>query len=62
MNYFRRFGRRMPVPSTLQVSHELRVFSAQEDVRLRCAAEEGLPMTVSWGEIAAHRAAAAREI
>jgi hypothetical protein len=59
MIYFRRFGRRMPVPSTLQISHELRAFSAQDDVRIRCAAEEGLPITASWEEIIVHRRAEA---
>jgi hypothetical protein len=55
MIYFRRFGRRMPVPSTLQISHELRAFSAQDDARIRCAAEEGLPSTASWEEIIVRR-------
>jgi hypothetical protein len=45
----------MSVPSTLQISHELRVFAAQDDARLRCVAEEGLPVTASWEDIIAHR-------
>jgi hypothetical protein len=57
MIYFRRFGRRMAIPSILQIAHELRGFS-QDDARMRCAAEEGMPMTASWDEIVAHRAAA----
>jgi hypothetical protein len=58
MIYFRRFGRRWPVPSTLQISHELRSFSTRDDARVRYAAEEGLPLTASWEEIATCRARA----
>ena len=58
MNYFVHFGRRMPIPSTLQVSHELRAFFTEE-TRQRCAVEEGLPLMASWKEIIAHRAEAA---
>lgn len=55
LTYFRRFGRRFSVPSTAQIAHELRAFSASEDARLRCAHEHGLPGTASWEEIVAHR-------
>jgi hypothetical protein len=51
MTYFLRFGRRMPVPSSLQVSRELRLLSADEDARVRCAEEDGLPRTAGWAEI-----------
>ena len=43
MNHFRRFGRRFAVPSSLQIAHELRALSAEENVRIRCTKEEGLP-------------------
>ena len=51
MNHFRRFGRRFSVPSSLQIANELRVLSADENARERCAEEEGLPQTASWDEI-----------
>jgi len=55
MDHFRRFGRRMPVPSSLQVSRELRLLSAEEDARARCAEEDGLPGTAGWDEIIGRR-------
>jgi hypothetical protein len=55
MSHFQRFGRRFPVPSTLQILHELKVLSASEDARTRCASEYDLPETASWEEIIAHR-------
>jgi len=55
MNHFRRFGRRFSVPSSLQVARELRVLSADENARERCAEEEGLLQTASWDEIIGHR-------
>jgi len=55
MNHFFRFGKRIPVPSSLQILHELRVFSAEEDARVRCAVEDGLPSTAGWDEIIGRR-------
>jgi hypothetical protein len=58
-NTFVRYGKRWPIPSTVQIMHELRAFSAEEDVREECAAKEGLPIAAGWDEIYAHRTAAA---
>jgi len=49
----------MAIPSILQIAHELRVFT-QDDARVRCAAEEGLPVSASWDEIVARRAVVAQ--
>jgi hypothetical protein len=56
-----RFGRRMPLPSTVQILHDLRAMSAQEEGRKRYALADGLPEMASWEEIGAHRARAERE-
>jgi len=55
---FVRFGRRIAIPSTAQIRHEIRVFGEQRD-RERCAAAEGLSPHASWDDIIAHRLAAA---
>ncbi len=55
MKPFIRFGRRLPIPSTVEIRHELRAFSAQEDIREESAASEGLAEAASWDEIYAHR-------
>ena len=47
----RRFGRRLSLPSSVQVRQELRLFSAQEDARHRCAGDLGLAETASWEDI-----------
>jgi hypothetical protein len=47
----RRFGKRMTLPSSVQVRRELRLFSAQEDARHRCAADLGLGETATWEAI-----------
>ena len=57
MNHFRRFGRRFSVPSSLQIAHELRALSADENARERCAEEEGLLQAASWDDIIGRRAA-----
>ena len=48
MSHFQRFGRRFPVPSTLQILHELKVLSASEDAKTPAT-------TTSRDDIAAHR-------
>jgi hypothetical protein len=47
----RRFGKRVTVPSSVQVRRELRLFAAQEDARYRCAADAGLGETATWDAI-----------
>ena len=59
MAQFRRFGRRMPVASTLAISHDLRALWADEKARQYCAEADGLPSTASWKEIVARRSALA---
>ena len=54
-----RFGRKIPIPSSLQIRHELRSFIAEENVRELCAEAEGLSSSSSWDEICAHRASVA---
>ncbi len=56
MQKFVRFGRRLALPSTVEIRHELRAFSAQEDIREGCAATEGLSSGATWDEIYARRA------
>lgn len=55
MAQFRRFGRRMPVASTLAISHDLRALWADEKARQYCTEADGLPSTCSWEEIVARR-------
>jgi hypothetical protein len=62
MKTFIRFGKRIAVPSTVQLRHELRAFIASEEVREECAATLDMSATASWDEIYARRAAAAARI
>jgi hypothetical protein len=55
----RRFGRRLAVPSSLQILHELRALLADEHARERCAELDGLPRTASWEDIVDRRNALA---
>jgi len=59
MAQFRRFGRRMPVTSTLAISHDLRALWADEKARGFCAEADNLPSTASWDEIVVRRRALA---
>ena len=53
------FGSRIAIPSTVQILHELKAFSAEEDIREECAEKAGLPTAAGWDEIYAHRGAPA---
>jgi hypothetical protein len=59
--FFIRFGRRMSIPSTAQIRHEIRAFDERRE-RERCAAAEGLPIGASWDDIVAHRVARAQAL
>ena len=52
-----RYGRRIQIPSTVQVKHELRAFIAEENVRELCAEADGLPPSASWKDIENRRQA-----
>jgi hypothetical protein len=52
-----RYGRRIQIPSSVQLRHELKAFIAQENVRELCAEAEGLPLRATWKEIEAQRRA-----
>jgi hypothetical protein len=53
MNYFYRFGRRIPLPSTLQIKHELRVFSIGENARKTAGAGKDTVTTNSNASLVA---------
>lgn len=57
MAHFRRFGRRMPVASTLAISRDLRALWADEGARQQCAEADGLPSAASWEDIVVRRLA-----
>ena len=44
MANFRRFGRRMPVPSTLAISHDLRTIWAKEKARKQVMDSDAPPL------------------
>jgi len=50
-----RFGMRVPIPSTVQILQELRVFSNEQNIRELCAEADNLPTSASWEEISEHR-------
>ena len=50
-NTIMRFGRRIAIPSTVQILHDYKVFAEEREVRERCAAEEGLSLDASWEDI-----------
>ncbi len=46
MQTFVRFGRRIPLPSTVQILHELMTFSVEDGLREHCADADDLPIAV----------------
>jgi hypothetical protein len=50
-----RYGRRIQIPSTVQVKHELRVFIAEESLRELCAEAEANPLSAPWKDIEERR-------
>lgn len=56
MNTKLRFGRRVPLPSTAQITHDLKLFCAQEDARKAHAIADGLPENSTWEDIGLFRA------
>jgi len=56
MNSFLHYGRRVPIPSTLQIVHELKVFGAEEDRLAQAALAAGAPAAAA-GDIAPAAAA-----
>jgi hypothetical protein len=51
MTQTHRFGKRIPLPSTVQILHELKVLSGQEDAKRQFAIKLGLSETAMWDEI-----------
>jgi hypothetical protein len=52
---FNRFGRRISVPSSLQIRTELRALVADERVRELCAELDGLADGATWQDIIENR-------
>jgi hypothetical protein len=52
-----RFGRKLALPSTRALVHELKTLIASEDARMACAAAIGISKESSWEEIRAARLA-----
>ncbi len=53
-----RFGRKIPLPSTYQILHELKMFAEYETARTACAEKIGASPNASWEQIRDHRLAA----
>ena len=57
MRSYIRYGRRIQIPSTVQLRHELRAFIAEENVRELCAEADSLPLSAPWKDIEDRRRA-----
>jgi hypothetical protein len=52
---FNRFGKRISVPSSLQIRAELRALVIDERARDFCAELDGLPASATWQDIIENR-------
>jgi hypothetical protein len=55
MKFAYRFGKRIAIPSTLEIRQSYKLHCLKEGLRERWAAEEGLALATGWDAIIARR-------
>lgn len=53
--FVHRFGKRIPIPSTVEIKQAFKQHVMMEAHRARWAAEEVMPANATWNEIIEHR-------